>query len=246
MTLGGIIFIRNGEQYDYCYKEAIACLQELCDKVIILDAGSDDGTSEIVQRYEDQNTMVVCLWEEEWKKRNGREKLAYFQNLALSFLDTDYYFLLQGDEIVHQDSFDLIRKAVETGKEAFYCTRINLWRDCYSYINVAAQKQPCSTEVIRLARIKYKSVGDGESIEAIADPSFVNEIVIFHYGFVRKRDIMKAKIINMQEGVFQIPHDPKLDNSEIFDWRLWFNENELSPTTKEHPKFIQNWIKTRP
>ena len=247
MTLGGILFIRCGELYDYCYKEAIKCLQELCDKVVILDAGSDDGTAEIVQAYEDQNTMVICLGKEEWEKQQGREKLAYFQNLALSFLGTDYYFLLQGDEIVHEGSFSSIREAISTNQEAFFCTRLNLWGDCDHHIIVDVSKQPCSIHVIRLAKTNYKSVGDGESIDAMANTEFLNDIIIFHYGFVRKKEVMKAKIINMQENVFQLGlHDPKLDGSEVFDSTLWFSGNDLAPIYTEHPKFIQEWVKTRP
>lgn len=244
-TLGGIMFIRNGEQYDYCYREAIVCLQALCDSVVVLDAGSDDGTAEMLQQYEDQNTMVICLGKDEWDKQQGREKLSYFQNLCLSFLDTDYYFLLQADEIIHEDSFPSIREAINTGWEAFYCTRINLWRDSKSYINVPDDRQPCSTKVIRLAKNKYKSVGDGESIEAIADPSLIEEIRIYHMGFVRNKNIMKAKVVNMQENVFGIDHDPKLDKSDIFDWSLWFNESEHSPIREELPMFITKWAAER-
>jgi len=246
-TLGGILFIRNGEQYDYSYKEAIACLQEMCDKVVLVDAGSDDGTAEIISSYNNQNTFSVCLDKSEWDKQQGREKLAYFQNLALSFLDTDYYFLLQGDEIVHESSFPSIRKAIETNNEAFFCTRLNLWGDCNHKINVDVSKQPCSIHVIRLAKTKYKSVGDGESIDAMANTEFLNDIIIFHYGFVRKKEVMKSKIIMMQEEVFQLGlHDPKLDGSDVFDSKLWFSEKDLAPIYAEHPKFIQEWIKTRP
>lgn len=65
-------------------------------------------------------------------------------------------------------------------------------------------------------------------------------------GFVRNKNVMKAKVINMQENVFGIDHDPKLDKSDVFDSELWFSGNELSPITEEHPKFIKDWIKTRP
>lgn len=246
MTLGGVLFIRNGIQYDYCFQEAIICLQALCDKVVILDAGSDDGTAEIVKSHEDQNTMVVCLDKSEWDKQHGREKLAYFQNLALSFLDTDYYFLLQADEIVHEDYFPVIRRAIETNKEAFSVHRINLWRDCNSYLSVGINRQPCNTSPIRLAKTKYKSIGDGESIDANAEYSFDYYIKMYHYGFVRKKEVMKDKVINMQEAVFGIDHDPKLDQSDVFDWRLWFSEDDLMPISGTHPRFIKHWILDRP
>lgn len=247
MTLGGIMFVKDGVKFDYCFQETIHCLQAFCDKVVILDAGSTDRTVGYIKQYEDQNTMVVCLDNQEWDKQQGREKLSYFQNLALSFLDTDYYFLLQADEILHENCFPEVRKAIETDSEAFYCSRINLWRDCNSYINTEAEKQPCSINVIRLAKTKYKSVDDGESIEAMADVSFLNKIRIFHMGFVRDKNIMKSKIINMQESVFNLGyHDPKLDKNEVFNSELWFTGEELRPIEEPLPKFIKEWASTRP
>lgn len=246
MTLGGAIIIREGIRYDYCFQQAIDCLKELCDQVSILAIDGDDNTTEIVKQYEDQNTIVVCLPSEEWHNHSGRERLSYFQNVAASFLDTDYYFLLQGDEIIHEKSFPFIREAIETGEDGIVCSRINLWRDCNSYINVPENRQPCSTKVIRLAKTGKLSVDDGESVKATSISKFVDDIRIFHYGFVRKVNVMKAKVINMQEAVFGISHDPKLDKSDIFDWSLWFNESGLSPLKEEHPKFIREWIIGRP
>lgn len=246
MTLGGVTFVRNGWQYDYCFREAIVCLQELCDQVVVLDAGSDDTTNITVKQYEDQNTMVICFDKLEWERQRGRTKLAHFQNLAKSFLDTDYYVLLQADEIIHEKSFPAIKCAIHGGAESYLVSRINLWRDCNSYISVPDYRQPCSTKVIRIAKTKYDSVDDGESISAQASDEFIDDIKIYHYGFVRRKDVMKKKIINMQEGVFEIDHDPKLDSMDEFDWRAWFYEDDLRPLKGEHPKFIKNWIKTRP
>lgn len=247
MTLGGVIFARNAIQYDYCLKESVDCLKELCDEVIVLDAGSDDGTDELIKSFQDRKTRVILLNPEDWEAQTGREKLAYFQNLALSFLDTDYYFLLQADEIIHEDSFPSIRCAVDSGKDAFLAKRINLWGSPDTYINVTEDRQPCSQYVVRLARTEYQSVGDGESIGCVATQDFINGITIFHYGFVRNKDVMKSKVINMQENVFRLGfHDPKLDNSDTFDSTLWFKGGDLSPLDRTHPKYITNWIQNRP
>lgn len=246
MTLGGTLMVRNAIQYDYCVVEAINSLKELCDEIVVVNVGSDDGTAELLWDLVDVKTTVIELSKKEWDDFKGREKLAHFTNVAIGCLTTDYNFNLQADEIIHENCFPAIRKAIETGKEAFYCSRINLWRDCNSYINVEPERQPCSTQIIRLAKSKYKSVDDGESIAASADPSFVNDIRIYHMGFVRSRSVMKAKIIHLQEGVFGIPHDPKLDKSVIFDSELWFSGNELSPITEELPKYIKTWAISRP
>lgn len=246
-TLGGVIFCIDCIRYDYCIEESVQCLKELVDELVILDAGSNDGTIELLKKYEDDKTQLVLLDRTEWDKQKGKEKLAYFQNLALSFLSTDFYFLLQADEIITEDSFPYIRKAIENPyQDSYLCKRVNLWGDCNHYINVPISRQPCSIVVNRLARTDKKSHGDGESIDARASLEFINKITIVHYGFVRKKEVMKSKVLNMQEAVFGIDHDPKLDKSEHFDSTLWFKGKDLSIVGFKHPKWIKNWIIGRP
>jgi hypothetical protein len=245
-TLGGIIFVRNAIQYDYCLAEAVESLREICHEIVMLDVGSDDGTDALVMSLQDRKTKAYLFGRDVWDGLHGREKLATFQNMALSFLDTDYYFLLQADEVLHEDSFPFIRKAIETNKEGFYVTRLNLWKDCNHVLDVPQERKPCSTEIIRLAKTNHFSVGDGESIGCNnASTEFMEGIKIWHLGFVRKKEVMIDKIKNMQTGVFEIPYDPKLDGMKVFDWKAWFSEEDLKPITG-HPKFITNWIKTRP
>jgi len=245
-SLGGTIFVRNAIQFDYCIVEAIQCLQNLCDEVVVVDAGSDDGTADLLLGLADQKTIIINLDKSEWFSRHGREKLAYFTNIAIGCLTTDYNINLQADEIIHEKSFLAIREAINTAGEAFYVTRKNLWKDCNHVLDVPRERLPCSTEIIRLAKTNYKSVGDAESLEAPASADYLKEIVIWHYGFVRKKEVMKAKIMNMQDGVFEIPHDPKLDHMEVFDWSAWFSEADLKPITEEHSKFIKTWVISRP
>lgn len=247
MTLGGVVFCYNAIKHDYCIEEAVLSIKGICDEIVVLDAGSTDGTQKLLEKLVDKKTVVVCLGEDEWRKHKGREKLSYFQNLAKSMLTTDYYFLLQADEVLSEISYDGIKEAIATEQEAFLVHRINLWGGCNSYINVTEDRQPCSTRIIRLAKTKYNSIDDGESIEAPATAQFFTEILILHYGFVRKKEVMKSKIIHMQEDVFQLGHhDPKLDTSDVFDSTLWFSGSELSDLPVEHSEIMKEWIKTRP
>jgi hypothetical protein len=64
-------------------------------------------------------------------------------------------------------------------------------------------------------------------------------------GFVRSKFIMKNKVIHMQERVFETPHDSKLDGSDVFDWRRWFSDEDLSPIEEDLPIFVQQWAKER-
>lgn len=245
-SLGGSLFIFNGESMDYSYKEAIVCLKELCDHVQIVDAGSTDSTPDELQKLEDSKCSVLYLDGTEWKEQQGREKLNYFTNKAIELLTTDYQINLQGDEIIHEDSFPWIRKAIETGAEGFLNRRWNLWKDSYHILNVPHNRKPCSTEIIRLTKTKYRSVGDAESIDCQAIYNFLNEIVFWHFGFVRKHDIMKKKVIHMQERVFQIERDKRLDASDVFDPMAYFSDEDLVGVHEDQlPKYIKQWAMER-
>lgn len=248
-TLGGSLFIRNGIEFDYNFLESIACLCELCDHVVVVDAGSDDKTNEVLHHVKDyyQNLSILFLDKAHWDDQHGSQKLAYFTNIAIQGLKTDYQINLQSDEIIHEDSFPWIREAIETGKEGFMAHRINLWGTPYHQLDVPHDRMPCSDYVIRLAKTQYLSTGDGESLDVHPiDESFADKIEIYHLGFVRRREVMKAKISHMQKNVFEMEnHDPKLDTMEVFDPYAWFSKEDLKPISKKLPKFITEWAAER-
>jgi len=245
-TLGGIVWSYNGLSQDYCLKESILSLKECCDEVVVLDAGSTDGTAEFIKQFEDYKTKVILLDNSEWVAQTGKEKLNYFQNVALKHLSSDYYYLQQADEILHESSYKWLRIAIEQGAEAYLCKRVNLWQSPYLQLSVPQNRMPCSPIVIRLAKNEYLSYGDGESIAAPAQENFIEYIKIYHMGFVRKRDIMKQKVIHIQEEVFGVNHDVKLDGSDVFIPQRWFDpEKDLIPIDEPLPKIIQEWAAER-
>lgn len=245
-TLGGCLFVYRGVQHDYCFMDTIACLKELCDQVVVVDCGSDDGTVNKLKTIEDENTLVVYLDKSEWEKQQGKEKISYFQNFASQFLITDYYIVLQADEIIGRESFPYIRDGIERGFEGLSVTRINLWKDSQHKLIVPHDRQPCGTHIIRIAKLGYLSVDDGEGIDcpnAIAN--YAPHIKIWHMGFVRNKYVMKEKVRHMQEDVFKINHDPKLDKADYFKWDEWFSESDLEDIKGPLPEFIQEWAETR-
>lgn len=245
-SLGGFLFIKDAIKFDYCVVETIKSLLQVCDQVTVLDAGSQDGTRQLINDIDDEKLLIQYIQSEQWDALIGKGKLAFFQNFAAQMLNTDYQLLVQGDEILHPDSYAAVRQAIQTGAEGFLCERVNLWGTPNHMLVVPENRQPCSTSVVRLTKRGYQSYDDGESIGAPAIADFRNRIKIVHYGFVRKREVMKAKIINMQEGVFAMAgHDPKLDQCEIFDPTLWFDGPDLAPINFTHPPIMKEWVEQR-
>ena len=249
--LAGTLLVYNGNRYDYCFKEAIQCLLEFCDKVIVV-AGGEDGTfHDCVFMFapNDEKLEVIKISKEQWEEQKGKEKLNYFSNIAIKRaeeLGYEYQFNLQSDEIIHEKSYPEIRKAIETGSEGYMCNRINLWASPYMQLDVPQERKPCSTSIIRLTKTKYRSVDDAENIEVpIVDTYFESGIRIYHMGFVRKQEVMKDKIKNMQVNVFGMDYDKKLDQCEIFNPYLWFSKEDLKPIDEPLPKIIKNWAADR-
>jgi hypothetical protein len=251
--LAGTLLVYNGNKFDYCYKESIESLLNFCEVVIVVAGGDDETFKNVLKiaKLFPEKVLVNNITEEQWSSQKGKEKLAFFTNIAIEIaekLGYEYQFNLQSDEIVHENSYSNILKAINKGSEAFMCKRINLWASPYMQLAVPLNRMPCSTSIIRLTKTKYRSVDDAENIGVSeVDFSFENDIRIYHMGFVRKQSVMKDKIINMQQNVFGMEHyDSKLDQSEIFNPDLWFDpKTDLKPIDEPLPAIIQEWAKER-
>lgn len=249
--LAGIVFMYNAESMDYCYIECIRSMLEVCNVVFVLDAGSTDKTVAYLDETFGlfKNVKIIKLKTSEWEQQHGKEKLAYFTNKAIERAELEgyeYVLNVQADEILSERSHEAIKEAMHTGGEGFMCTRINLWRTPYQYLVVPLNRQPCSTSIIRLAKSKYRSVGDAESLgvnKIIFD--FCDKIEIWHMGFVRDFKIMKNKVIHMQEEVFGIDHDVKLDGVDTFKPERWFGGDDLKIIEQPLPTVIKAWAKDR-
>lgn len=252
-TLGGTLFIRNGIKYDYCFIEAIKCLQDFCDSVVVCVCGGEDETIDLIQGtfpHIPGRFQVIYVSETEWQNQaeTGKHRLSTFTNYAITYLQQlgiDYVFNLQGDEIVDPNSYAFIRKAVDEGGEGYLCKRINLWKDPYHQLNVPQYRKPCSTEILRLAKTCYRAYDDAESIAAPCISTYVDEIKIWHMGFVRKREIHPDKIREMQGNIFRCGVDAKLEGMDVFDSSKWFTDEDLIPIEGELPPLIQEWARER-
>ena len=250
-TLAGILFVHNGISRDYTTKESIESLLEFCDHVFLLDAGSTDGTRDILsafKKFKPDKVTAIYLSNEDWHSKHGKEKLSYFTNIAIERAESkgyDYVFNLQADEIVHERSYEYIRQAMEDDSEGFLVSRVNLWGSPYTKLIVPENRQPCSTVVCRLAKSNYRAYDDAESLNPQCVPDFIRQITIYHMGFVRDRKVMVEKIRHMQADVFGVNPDAKLEGMEVFQPWKWFDKSDVELINEPLPKIIQGWAKGR-
>lgn len=243
--LTGVTWAYNAISQDYCLLESVKALKEFCDEVVILDAGSTDGTDHLIKSLDSNNVRILLCDNEEWVKQKGKEKLSLFTNKALKAVNTEWFYYQQADEITHESSYPFIRRAIDEQAEGYLISRINLWGNPYSQLNVVQNRKPCSTEIVRLAKTGYQAYDDAESIGVIPSDTYLDKIRMYHMGFVRSRDVHASKIRHMQGEVFECGVDAKLEGMTVFDPWKWFDKTDVEPIKEPLPSIIQPWAAMR-
>lgn len=258
MKIGGSTFIYNGISQDYSFIETLNCIYDLCDEIAFV-YGGDDGTQEAIDKwcYEKMSHAnmkpIHCanITKEEWEEQKGRQKLSYFSNLAIDMLETEWNFYLQCDEVIAERSFPNIREAIEHDVDAYLCTRYNLWRDPLSHLVVEQSRKPCSTQVIRLAKTKYRCYDDAESLAVPFLHTLQKEgvtgsdaIEIYHCGYIRDEIKQVVKSKNMLVDIFGLDMDARI--GEKFDYRNFpFKGEDIQPVPLPLPKYMKKWAQER-
>lgn len=250
-TLGGTTIVRNAISQDYCILEAIDSLSDACDKVLVGDCYSDDGTLPLLLSNQNAgrwpNVRIVAGLD--WNCVQGKERLSILSTEIFRMLDTEWNLYIQADEVLHEDSIPYIRSAIEMENEAYHVRRYNLWGSPITMVRLDLEgRKPVSDIVCRLAKAHYPSYGDAESINAPGVPDLIEKIRIFHMGFVRDKWKHVDKIIQMQRDVFCMGPDPRCvamkKEGRPFDPWEFFSPSDLEPAPSL-PKYVKEWASIR-
>lgn len=257
--LGGSLFIHNGMKYDYCLKESIESVLGLCDEVIVLEANSEDNTLDFLHKMSKDHPKLKVYDHGVWECAPDFNRLAILANQARELLDSEWHFMIQADEVLHECSYDTIKKVIndkECISDRYSCRRINLFKDFSHYIrfDLPTDRKPCNDTITRLGLKHVETYGDAESLLPIGNLNnkYVDNILIFHYGMVRKRDVLLDKAIDMQSWFFAndgMGVDPKLLEMKEKYGELKPEEikpdSELAELIWTHPKVALEWVKER-
>ena len=201
MKVSGFTFVRNAIKFDYPIVEAITSILPVCDEMIVAVGNSDDDTLALIKSIDSPKIKIVqTIWDD--TLREGGKVLAVETNKALTALspDSDWYFYIQGDEVVHEKYLPTIQKAMHDNLndpkvEGLLFKYLHFYGS-YQYV---ADAQRWYRQEIRIIRNQgnITSYRDAQGFRTIDDKKLSVKWIdafVYHYGWVKSPEIQKEKM----------------------------------------------------
>ncbi|MEI6695811.1 MAG: glycosyltransferase family 2 protein [Bacteroidota bacterium] len=240
MKVAGFSFVRNAIKYDYPIVEAITSILPICDEFVVAVGKSEDATLELIKSIaSDKIKIIETVWDD--SLREGGQVLAKETDKALRAIspDCDWAFYIQGDEVVHEQYLDEIKKVLLQWKDNPSVDGLLFnYRHFYGSYDYVADAPNWYRKEIRIVRpsqhiYSYKDAqGFRKNDNKVLNVKQINAF-IFHYGWVKKPEIMQQK----QENFHKLWHDDNwveknIPKIEAFDYS---SINSLTLFTATHP-----------
>jgi hypothetical protein len=206
MKVSGFTFVRNAVSYDYPIVEAITSILPLCDEVIVAVGNSEDDTLALIQSIDSPKIRIIeTVWDDSLRK--GGKVLAVETDKAFAAIspDADWAVYIQGDEVLHEDYLENIRKAMHQYKDDSSIDGLLLkYRHFYGSYDYEGDATSWYRREIRIVRKRddiysYKDAqgfrkGDNQKLRVKLIDAYMH-----HYGWVREPVALQKKYVNSRK-----------------------------------------------
>ena len=129
--LSGIFTIKDGIKGGYPFVECILSILPFCDKVLLNDGGSRDGTKDILQKIQSLYPEKVDLFNIADRYNTNWKSIDCQLNYLIKKCKSDWIFEIQGDEILDPQNADLMLREIKQsdGYNALRHSRLDLTFD---------------------------------------------------------------------------------------------------------------------
>ncbi len=203
MKVSGFTFIRNAVKYDFPVVEAITSILPIVDEFVVNVGKSDDLTLRLIQSIHDPRIKIVeSVWDESLQKDG--QIFGIQQDIALSHCTGDWAFLVQGDEVIHEDDLDHIQRAMKENLQnqdvLGLILRVLHFKGDYWSLDPWMYRK--ATRIIRNHR-GIRSTTDCCDFRTEEKPQMIKssrqgKIIparVFHYGWVKSTDVLFEKLV---------------------------------------------------
>lgn len=225
MKVAGFTFIRNGVKYGYPFVESIKSVLPVVDEFVINLGNSEDDTTQVIENISSDKIKIIhSVWDESLKQ--GGVVLAVETNKALQATphDADWLFYIQGDEIIHEKDYAVIREAMIKYKDDKRVDgllfRYYHFYGSFQFLGDGRSRYPFEIRIIKNNK-NITSYRDAQGFR-FKDGKKLNvkliDAHIYHYGWVRNPVTMHKKqsaFGNLYGGQNDLNKEVEFDYSEI-------------------------------
>ena len=260
MFISAFTYVRNGFTFGYPFIESIKSLLPLVDEYIIVIGDSNDGTREAVVALHDHKIKIIdTIWSDELRK--GGKIFALQANIGLTHTNknADWLFHLQADEVIHQNDFTAIKKAmaenIDNKKvDGFLLKFINFFGD-YDHYGPSRRFHQREIRIIRNDP-HIRSFGDSMGFRKFINPADANEkgtkllvkqidATVYHYSWARPPKKQKAKHIEFSrryEQTYDFEKEYEVKYGDQYDYRDF---DYLKKFTGTHPDVMLQVVQAK-
>jgi hypothetical protein len=208
MKVCGFTIVRNAVKFGYPVVEAINSILPLVDKMIVAVGNSDDGTGELIKSLPAEKIVIVdTVWDD--NLNHGGHVLAVETDKAMDAIpdEYDWCIYIQADEVIHEKYHDTIRREMQHWKdhsevEGLLFRYLHFW-GTFDYVGVSRKWYNNEIRIIRNNK-RIRSYKDAQGFRIDGRKLKVKPIdaYVYHYGWVRPPDTIKAKMRNFSQLYF--------------------------------------------
>ena len=245
MKVSGFTFIRNAVRYDYPVVESITSLLPLVDELVVCVGDSADNTLELIESIGSSKIKIIhSVWDD--SLREGGKILAIETNKALAAVahDADWCFYLQGDEVLHEEDYEVIRNGMARYKDDAKVEGLLFnYRHFYGSYQYLGNSRKWYRHEIRIVRnnIGVHSFRDAQGFRVKNRMLNVKSVdaFIYHYGWVKNPNQQTEK----QKNFHKLWHnDETVKNMVQADEYDYNSIDSLALFQGKHPAVMDNRI----
>ena len=252
MRVAGFLFIRNAIKYNFPVREALLSMLPLCDEVFVSVGNSDEGddTTGLIESIGSPKIRIShSVWDD--SLREDGKVLAVETDKAFDQVPdyADWCICLQGDEVLHEEDYTLIKESMERYKDdpqvEGFLFKYRHFYGSYDYLGDSRRWYSHEIRIIRNDK-QIRSYRDAQGFRKNGRKLRVKPIdaYVYHYGWVRHPSSQVKKHL-VFEKLYEVTYWERLVAArETFDYS---DIDSLQKFNGTHPAVMrelinrQNW-----
>lgn len=210
MKVSGFTLCRNGIRLGFPFRESLRSLAPLCDEIVVALGEGEDNTDKEFQKLAKELPCELKIINTQWNPASikGGSILAEQTNMALDATKHEIVFYLQGDEVLHEEDYPIIKKDLERLSQSQEAASLLFqWIHFFGDQNTYVQSRKWYRKEIRAFKKSsgLRSYKDAQSFrKPLANdwhslPAIESQARVFHYGWVRPAELMAIKSNEFQQ-----------------------------------------------